>query len=1105
MTGNTVVFEKLILQGFGPYREATTFTFTQGINGYVAANETGKSSMVAGLLATIFGLSHRRRSGSALNLDRLRNWDHPAACRGELFLSSAGQKYQLQRDFDTHHVTLWELPDDYGRRRLVVEGQHNPEARKPLRSYERAVHRILGISSQDLFEATFFVGQPLPEVSQISADLQGLLAGGKSASFQEALATLLAKLKNLTKYTGPNKLGVTPRNMSKDGLLERLAGEIQVLEEQINAGRQAADSLIDTQLKVRAVEEEISQARQALEQNNRARQAWSGWQLLASQYTGAVKERANLESAIVEVNKLTSELVEFEKALQEQYPEFAQAGPDVAEGLEQLIYLNREIGQAATAADHWQNSRQRRLERQAKLTASIAKYRSWNLLGADPAEKIRVTRRTAAACLKSWTNLQADRQKLAVLNQRLADRYGLFGAASDSELATISQLSQTQTTLAAEIVKVEQAYKYAAQKIGELKDAQREHLANFADLQELPSGATEASAAKWLLLKQQRKLDQHLRELGAPPQVPVGARLAGGAVLAAAVFFLLGTGNTAMLVVGLVLAFLMGTAGVGLFYHQANAALIRKHQAVQHELAKLQEQLAVYDQQLGTFARADDLGLARLIERLKQYAESEHRLKTSQEELAGINLDTLEQQWLAKKAALTGFQSATKKFTDAYGDVQTAYHEWNDLVKEQQRLATATDQFAQATFGCRAANAESAELNNAGNDEQWRELAAVLQILQGKEPYWVITTIGALINQLGELADAWWQAREAEAEQLVLLRTEQETLQHQLTTARKLIEVERGKITRLQQEQQGWKKSLRTVLQANGNSPEQALKQFKKRMQLIRCQEDAYTKLATLLHNYQVADMSRLMTKYQLASDQVTSRMLQWQQHSDQFPGLPEPAQADDQGLVQQKLLETEAVIQAIEDQIGVLDTRRSEIYRQLARLEGVNPVNIAAAEVDLQVLKTEQDRLKLQAKALTLAHQEMGAAIVEYQQTYQQRLEEKATVYCREISGVPDRQLVLDEQLNLGIREGGRPVTLESLSKGARDQIYLSLRFAIADLLAEEVKLPLLFDDPFTSTDSVRLARIQAMLANQAAVRQFFILAHAAQYAGWGQNIEIT
>jgi len=1105
MAGDAVIFEKLILQGFGPYRDTTTFTFTEGINSYIAANETGKTSMMAGLLATIFGLSHRRRAGDAFNLDRFRNWDQPAACRGELFLSSAGQRYQLQRDFDTHHVALWELPDGQGQHRLVVEGQHNPEARKPLRSYEEAVHRLLGISSQELFEATFFVAQPLPEVSQISADLQGLLSGGQGASFQAALAALLAKLKNLTKYTGPSKLGVTGRNMSKDGMLERLAEEIQMLQEQIAAGQQSADSLIEAQLQVRTVEEELGQARRDLEQQNSARQAWSGWQLLASQYVAAAKERANLESAILAVHKLTDALAELEKTLQEQYPEFAQTGPELSEELEKLVYLSHEIGQAAAAAGELQNCRQQQLEQQAGLASALAKFPHWEQLGADPVASIRAAQRSAAACLKSWQAFQSDRQKLDTVQRPLDGCYGLFGTASAGELAALSQLNPTQAALAAEAEQAGQAYGSAEQKFKAWEAARREHQTKFGDLLELPDGAEEAAAAKYQLLKKQRELDQQLRELGASPEVPLGARLAVGAALAGVAFFLLGTGNQVLLVAGLVLAFLLGAAGLGLFYRPTNAAARSRRLAVQRELARLQEQLPAYDRQLGSYARADDLELARLVERLKQYAEEERRLKAIQQELAGLDLAGLKKRWQDKQAALASFQRATQAFTNTYDDVPAAYHEWQELVREQQRLTTATKQFAQATFGCPSAAAEAVKLNSSTLDGQWRELAAALPAILGEEPTERIKNIGALVSRLADLTDTWWLAREAEAAQLVTLRKEQETLQHQLATTEKLIEAEQGKLTRLQQKQQPLEKSLRPVLQANANSPKQALERYKKRRQQVRLKEDAQTKLAMLLHNYQAADLDQLLAKYRLAGDQVAGRMLQWQQHSDRFPGLPAPDQADDQSLVQQKLRETEATLQTLGDRIAALDSQRSELYRQLARLEGVNPVDIAVAEVDLQELKAEQELLELQADALALAYQELGSAVTEYQQTYQQRLEEQATAYCRGISGVPDRQLVLDEQLCLGIREGGRPVPLESLSKGARDQVYLALRLAVADLLAEEIKLPLIFDDPFTSTDAVRLARIQEMLASQAEERQFFILAHADHYAGWGQTIGIS
>ena len=80
----------------------------------------------------------------------------------------------------------------------------------------------------------------------------------------------------------------------------------------------------------------------------------------------------------------------------------------------------------------------------------------------------------------------------------------------------------------------------------------------------------------------------------------------------------------------------------------------------------------------------------------------------------------------------------------------------------------------------------------------------------------------------------------------------------------------------------------------------------------------------------------------------------------------------------------------------------------------------------------------------------------------------------------------------------------MEYLSKGGRDQLYLALRFAVADLLAEEVKLPLIFDDSFTSTDANRKDNIRRILQQQAIERQFIIMAHEDAYSNWGQPVEI-
>ncbi|NLZ28318.1 MAG: hypothetical protein GX887_05060, partial [Firmicutes bacterium] len=98
-----------------------------------------------------------------------------------------------------------------------------------------------------------------------------------------------------------------------------------------------------------------------------------------------------------------------------------------------------------------------------------------------------------------------------------------------------------------------------------------------------------------------------------------------------------------------------------------------------------------------------------------------------------------------------------------------------------------------------------------------------------------------------------------------------------------------------------------------------------------------------------------------------------------------------------------------------------------------------------------------------------------------------------------------MDKGFNIGVIEDGRECSVEQLSKGARDQLYLSLRFALADMLAENMRLPLIFDDPFTGTDDERLENIRKILHRQKDERQFIILSHAKTFKGWGNPVKIT
>ncbi|NLI16448.1 MAG: hypothetical protein GX409_09210, partial [candidate division Zixibacteria bacterium] len=64
-----------------------------------------------------------------------------------------------------------------------------------------------------------------------------------------------------------------------------------------------------------------------------------------------------------------------------------------------------------------------------------------------------------------------------------------------------------------------------------------------------------------------------------------------------------------------------------------------------------------------------------------------------------------------------------------------------------------------------------------------------------------------------------------------------------------------------------------------------------------------------------------------------------------------------------------------------------------------------------------------------------------------------------------------------------------KELSKATVEQIYLTARLALTELLAEKSKPPIILDDPFDSFDSQRLDNTMKMLKQLAADRQILLL----------------
>jgi chromosome segregation protein len=179
------------------------------------------------------------------------------------------------------------------------------------------------------------------------------------------------------------------------------------------------------------------------------------------------------------------------------------------------------------------------------------------------------------------------------------------------------------------------------------------------------------------------------------------------------------------------------------------------------------------------------------------------------------------------------------------------------------------------------------------------------------------------------------------------------------------------------------------------------------------------------------------------------------------------------------------------------------EAQRALARAQGADVVNLAVTAEAVEAAVAGAERVRGEVDVLALAYGELSQAIEAFRSEHRSRLEERASRYLVRFSGVTGRRVELGEAFTAAVREpSGDLAQPVQLSQGARDQLALALRLAVADLLSGDVALPLLFDDPFLHWDDGRLEQARATLRELSADRQVLVLSHRSDVATWGDPV---
>lgn len=153
--------------------------------------------------------------------------------------------------------------------------------------------------------------------------------------------------------------------------------------------------------------------------------------------------------------------------------------------------------------------------------------------------------------------------------------------------------------------------------------------------------------------------------------------------------------------------------------------------------------------------------------------------------------------------------------------------------------------------------------------------------------------------------------------------------------------------------------------------------------------------------------------------------------------------------------------------------------------------------------LKGQQEKMLKEAEALDLASDTLGRLSVELYEEFGAKFAVALSEYARAFTDHSYETLTADEELTLRAVTAERSLDISDVSFGTREQFYLALRFAAADVFDPEKRNPVILDDSFAAFDDQRLE--SAILALNKCGRQVLVLSSTGREEAAAKRMGIT
>lgn len=165
---------------------------------------------------------------------------------------------------------------------------------------------------------------------------------------------------------------------------------------------------------------------------------------------------------------------------------------------------------------------------------------------------------------------------------------------------------------------------------------------------------------------------------------------------------------------------------------------------------------------------------------------------------------------------------------------------------------------------------------------------------------------------------------------------------------------------------------------------------------------------------------------------------------------------------------------------------RRSRLQSQIDVLSA--SADIPSLELRVSDLETQLVDAVSQWASFHLAHQLVEGTLARYQRERQPEVVQRAAALFRQITDGQYTRLEVRGTDVIAINRAEREVPASDLSQGTTEQLYLCMRFALAESFAKTAALPLLLDDITVNADAERLPRLAQMIATVAETHQVLV-----------------